>query len=172
MDTQEFLAHIDKKSPPAPEERIVRLEAELGVGLPDDYRRFLVACNGGFVGGRLWFRGPTPEGQSADAGVHHIGGFREQSHFSLEKRRDIYQSEQPPRIPHELLWVMDDPFGNAICLGISGPYRGRVYFWDHEQEPEPEDWDGTVEAAGNLQLLANSFTDFIAGLAPLPDSEE
>src|SRR5262245_50762223 len=171
MDMQEFLTHIDKKSPPAPEEQIARLEAQLGVALPEDYRRFLVQCNGGFVGGMLWFRGPTPEGKSADAGVHHIGGFREESHFSLEERRDTYQSDQPPRIPHELLWVMDDPFGNAICLGISGPYRGRVYFWDHEQEPDSEDWDGSVETAGNLQLLAGSFTDFVAGLAPLPEDE-
>jgi hypothetical protein len=172
MDMLEFLTRIDRKSPPAPEEQIARLEAVLGVALPEDYRRFLVQCNGGFVGSMLWFRAPTPEGKSADAGVHHIGGFREESHFSLEEARDTYQSDQPPRIPHELLWVMDDPFGNAICLGISGPYRGRVYFWDHEQEPDPEDWYGNVETAGNLQLLANSFTDFVAGLAPLPEDEE
>jgi hypothetical protein len=172
MDMQEFLAHIDSKSPPAPEEQIALLVAELGAALPEDYRRFFVQCNGGFVGGRLWFTGPTPDGQSADAGVHHIGGFREETYFSLQGARSTYQSHRPPRIPHELLWMMDDPFGNAICLGIRGPYRGRAYFWDHEQEPDSEDWDGKVETAGSLQLLANSFTDFVAGVAPLPEDEE
>jgi hypothetical protein len=165
MDMQEFLTHINRKSPPAPENEITRLEAEIGACLPEDYRRFLAECNGGHVGGRLWYRGPTPEGRSADAGVHHIGGFREESHFSLEAARECYQGEEL-RIPQELLWIMDDPFGNAICIGISGPYHGRVYFWDHEEEPDPEEWDGSVETAGNIQLLANSFTDFLAGLAP------
>lgn len=172
MDMQELLTHIKKKAPPAPEEEIARLEAELGATLPEDYRLFLAACNGGYLGGALWYRAPTPDGGSADAGIHHIGGFREESHFSLEKRREIYQSEEPPRIPHDLLWVMDDPFGNAICLGIHGACRGRVYFWDHEEEPDPDEWDGSVETAGNLQLLANSFTNFVAGLGPLPGSED
>jgi hypothetical protein len=60
---------------------------------------------------------------------------------------------------------MDDPFGNAICLGIRGEHRGRVYFWDHEREPDADEWNGEVQTAGNLQLLADSFTDFVAGLA-------
>jgi hypothetical protein len=171
MDMQEFLTHIEKKSPPAPEKKIARLEAEIGAKLPEDYRRFLAQCNGGFVGGALWYQGPTPEGRTAEAGIHHIGGFREEDHFSLESARECYQDDDEPRIPRELLWIMDDPFGNAICLGVSGPYRGRVYFWDHEEEPDPEETEGNVETAGNLQLLANSFTDFVAGLKPLPENE-
>lgn len=63
---------------------------------------------------------------------------------------------------------MDDPFGNAICLGISGNERGKVYFWDHEMEPD-DDWDGRLETAGNVQLIADSFTEFVAGLAPNDD---
>jgi hypothetical protein len=64
---------------------------------------------------------------------------------------------------------MDDPFGNAICLGVSGKHRGKVYFWDHEHEPDEEDWDGRVETAGNVKLLAASFTDFVAGSRELED---
>jgi len=64
---------------------------------------------------------------------------------------------------------MDDPFGNAICLGIAEKYRGRVYFWDHENEPDEELWDGEVDTAGNITLIANSFTDFVAGLQELED---
>ena len=64
---------------------------------------------------------------------------------------------------------MDDPFGNAICLGVTGVHRGQVYFWDHENMPDPELWDGSVQTAGNLDLLANSFTDFVAGLTPTAD---
>lgn len=161
-----FLAAIHQKSPPALEADLSAFELSLGCRLPEDYRAFLVACNGGYVGGTLWFTGPTPEGESADAGVHHIGGLRQESHFSLAWHRECYEG----RIPDDLLWVMDDPFGNAICLGIRGQHAGRVFFWDHENEPD-EQWDGSVESAKNLQLLANTFADFVAGLHSNSDDE-
>lgn len=161
MTVDEFLTVIEDKQPPAPASALATFERTVGHTLPDDYRRFLVACNGGYVGGSFWFKGPTPEGKVADAGVHHVGGFREEWHFSLPEHRQCYDG----RIPTALVWIMDDPFGNAICIGVDGPYRGLIYFWDHEKEPD-EDWDGKVDSAGNLQLIANSFTDFVAGLLP------
>ncbi|MBX7104030.1 MAG: SMI1/KNR4 family protein [Gemmataceae bacterium] len=161
MTIDELYAAIDDKQPPAPLEDLASFERAIGHTLPDDYRQFLVACNGGHIGGSLWFKGPTPEGLAADAGLHHVGGFREENYFSLDDKRKCYAG----RIPAALVWVADDPFGNAICVGVNGPHRGRVYFWDHENEPG-DDWDGAVESAGNLQLLANSFTEFVAGLAP------
>ena len=167
MTLEEFLEHIDSKAPPAPEKAIRSLESDLGGTLPDDYRAFLVRCNGGFCGGSLWFKGPTPEGEKADAGVHHIGGFRRESYFSIQKSVECYKG----RISSDLLWIMDDPFGNAICLGVKGPHQGKVFFWDHEEEPDPDEWDGGVETAGNVSLLANSFSDFVAGLQPTDEVE-
>ncbi|MGN6848800.1 MAG: SMI1/KNR4 family protein [Sphingomicrobium sp.] len=160
---EEFLTEIENKAPPAPPRDVARLERSLGSELPTDYRDFLGACNGGYVGGALWFEGPTPAGEVADVGVHHIGGFRDEYYFSLDKARDTYKR----RIPADLLWIMDDPFGNAICLGIGGEHRDKVYFWDHELEPDQAKWDGRVETAGNLILLTNSFRDFVAGLKPV-----
>jgi hypothetical protein len=104
--------------------------------------------------------GVSPGGASAVAGVDHIGGFRTESYFSLTRRLDRYKG----RIPRELLWIMDDPCGNAICVGIIGSYRGRVYFWDHEREPDSDEWDGSADSAENITLLTNSFTEFVAGL--------
>src|SRR5437868_5783287 len=109
MTIDEFIAEVESKKPPAPQDQLEAFEAELGKTLPEDYRRFLVACNGGYIGGRFWFQGPTPEGKKADAGVHHIGGFRKQSHFSLKSALECLKG----RIPKPLLWIMDDPFGNA-----------------------------------------------------------
>lgn len=60
---------------------------------------------------------------------------------------------------------MDDPFGNAICLAVRGPLRGRACFWDHENEPDGQ-WDGSIEEACNLQLLTDSFSAFVCGLKP------
>jgi hypothetical protein len=126
-----------------------------------------MACNGGYLGGALWFTRPGLRGRHAHVGLHHIGGFRDESHFSLESARVCYQSPDEMRIPLDLLWIMDDPFGNAFCLGLTGTSRGQVYFWDHEEEPDPDEWDGAMAGAENLLLLADSFTDFVAGLIPL-----
>ena len=115
-----------------------------GVGYLFPRTTALVTCNDGHVGGRLWFCGPNPEGSAADAGVHHIRG---------PERKAISRCSQPAtflkagRIPSDLLWIMDDPSGHAICLAIRGPYRGCVYFWDHECERGSGEWDGAEPKA-------------------------
>lgn len=167
MTIDELIAEVKDKSPPAPEEELARFEELIGQTLPEDYRRFLVQCNGGYVGGRFWFQGINPEGEEVEAGVHHIGGFRDESYFSLLDNRECYVG----RIPNALIWIHDDPFGNAICLGGAGVHHGRVYFWDHEEEPDEDEWDGAVETADNITLIANSFTDYVAGLRELDDND-
>lgn len=161
MTMDSFVAAVKKRLPPAPESEVAAFEQSLGCELPEDYRAFLVACNGGYVSGELGFEGLTPSGEEIGVSIHHIGGFREEDYFSLAWPRAIYEE----RIPDDLLWIMDDPCGNAICLGLRGAHIGRVFFWDHENEPD-DDWDGTVEGAGNIELLANTFSEFVARLRP------
>jgi hypothetical protein len=36
-------------------------------------------------------------------------------------------------------------------------------------EPDPDSWDGQVDTAGNVSLIAGSFTEFVAGLKPTAD---
>ena len=124
--------------------------------LPDDYRRFLLRSNGGSLRGHYCF-----ENGAAFVWVNSVGGL--QGAHSLRAARACYQGHSV-RIPRALLWIMDDLGGNAVCLGLTGKHRGRVYFWDHDEEPDPDQWDGEVETAGNIRLLADSFTEFVAGL--------
>lgn len=164
MTLDELLASLDHKSPPAPSDALKRFERTIGQQLPGDYREFLVRCNGGYGAGDIHYLAPpTPEGQSPDVCLNHVGGFREEDYFSLESAYENYQQYEI-RIPKDLIWIANDPFGNAICLGIAGAHCGKVYFWDHENEPDPDQWDGRVESADNIDLLANSFSDFLAGL--------
>ena len=149
MDFSAFLRAITDRLSPASETDLAALEASLGCRLPDDYRQFVLDCNGGHVGGLLWFYGRTPTGEMVDAGIHHIGGLREESYLSLTWARDCHAG----RIPDDLLWIMDDPFGNAICLCIRGESRGLIFFWDHENQ-----------GSDGLQLLATSFGEFVAGV--------
>jgi len=134
--------------------RCCRLRSRNRRGPADDYRQFLLRSNGGSLGDKY-------EEVEAYVVIGSVGGFREG--YSLRSARSCYQGS-PLRIPRALPWIMDDPGCNAICLGLTGEHRGNVYFWDHDEEPYPGDWDGRVETAGNIQLLANSFTKFVASL--------
>ena len=75
-------------------------------------------------------------------------------------------------MPRDLLWIMDDPGGNGICLRLSEMKRGQVYLWIHDEQPDPESWDGQVETASNVILLAKSFTDFITAIGPREDGDD
>ena len=160
MTIDELLTRIDMKAAPAPEDEVDKLEQRIGHPLPDDYRKFLIACNGGFVGGSLWYKGVDPEGDEIEAGLHHIAGFREEPYLSINGAIDNLGG----RIPSDLLYIHDDPFGNAILIGLTGDQKGRIYFWDHEEEAWDDDLDFGDDDSDGLLLLANSFTEYVAGL--------
>jgi hypothetical protein len=149
---------VEKIAPASPDD-VASFEAEIGATLPDDYRQFLLRSNGGSLGDNY----EVVEGYVI---IGSVGGFREG--YSLRSARGCYQGS-PVRIPRALLWIMDDPGGNAICLGLTAEHWGKVYFWDHDEEPYPDEWDGQVETAGNIQVLANSFTEFVARLSRRED---
>ncbi|HEV7406713.1 MAG TPA: SMI1/KNR4 family protein [Chthoniobacteraceae bacterium] len=158
MNIPSLIALVREKKPPLPVPVLLALEEGIGERLPEDYREFLIACNGGSLGGRLWFY--KAGSVLPDAAPHHVGGLRPEPPFSLLARLHALHG----RIPIDLMWIMDDAFGNAICLGVAGELHGRVYFWDHEKEPAAGAWDGRLDTAVNVRLLAGSFTEFVAGL--------
>jgi hypothetical protein len=147
--------------PPPSQDELEAFETEISATLPDDYRQFLLRSNGGSLDGRYCF-----EKEAACVIVRFVGGL--QGAHSLRAARGCYQGHEV-RIPLTLLWIMEDPGGNAVCLGLTGKYRGQVYFWVHDEGPDPDEWDGEVETAGNIRLLADSFTEFVAGLHPRDD---
>jgi hypothetical protein len=165
MTTEEFIALLEFESPPAPSDQFERFEAELGTTLPDDYRQFLVRTNGGVIRGWYRFKGPTPRDGTQFVFIGNVYGFRAEPHLSLRFNRACCL-DPGSGFPHELLWIMDDPGGNGICLGLTGKHRGRVYFWIHDELPDPSEWDGQIETADNVIPLTDSFTDFIAGVGP------
>jgi hypothetical protein len=163
MTLDEFRAYLAKPGTPLTEAEIAAFEKEIGTNLPGDYRAFLRDVNGGWLGGALLISGTTADGEPFDSDLHHIGGLRAEPHMDLRNARSVYQ-DWLARIPRDLIWIMDDSGGNAICLGIAGEARGQVYFWDHEREPDLDETDGTIEGMGNISLIAHSFATFFSGL--------
>jgi hypothetical protein len=66
---------------------------------------------------------------------------------------------------------MDDPGGNGICVGLTGEHRGKVYFWIHDEGPDPDTWDGGIDTATNVIPLTDSFTAFLAGIGPREETD-
>ena len=101
------------------EANIAAAEKTLGVHFPPDYRRFLLAHNGGV---------PEPPYFGKEV-VHYF--------FSIAVRQKISNLVERARIrapdlPKGVIPIATDPFGNAICLAAGRKNRGKVYFWEHE----------------------------------------
>lgn len=65
------------------------------------------------------------------------------------------------RLPDNLLPIALDPFGNVVLLGLVGEHRGKIYFWDHENEPARQpNWS-------NIDLVADGFDTFLRELTPV-----
>ena len=58
-----------------------------------------------------------------------------------------------------------DSNGDQICLDVSEAGNGRIFHWWHEGDPGEDDADGHP-GWGNTFLLAHSFTDLCARIAP------
>jgi cell wall assembly regulator SMI1 len=136
---------------------IQKLERNLKILLPEEYRNFLLEHNGGKPKPNVF---PLPENPiDSNAIVDWFFSITEDNIYSLE----WYYKTMKNRIPSELLPIATDPGGNLICIQVSGSNIGRLYFWDHEQEPftNPDDYS-------TLLMLANNFDEFIDSFTELP----
>src|ERR1700733_1682978 len=100
MTVTEFIERIPNKLPPASKTALQEFESEIGESLPEDYRSFVLNCNGGSLGGGVLFTGPTPSGGETSVDIHHIGGFRKESYFSLPWHFKTYRDW----IPKTMVW--------------------------------------------------------------------
>lgn len=129
-------------------------ERELGIRLPDEYRDFLLAHNGGY---------PDPDVFTLPAGrremVDRFLGISPGRSDDLRRYRIVYGG----RLPSELLPVAHDSGGNLICLSILGEHRGMVFFWDHENEAK----EGETPSYVNVDFVARGFAEFVKMLRPI-----
>ena len=138
---------------PSSEQELKSVEHELGVNLPPDYRAFLLEKNCGEPE-----RNELSESQGAGVSVRRFLGVTADSSHGLAAHARAYRDRLPPG----LLPIAGDSFGNLLCLRVSGPDYGAVYFWDHEleaDENEPATHQNTIR-------LADSFSSFLAQLVP------
>ncbi|MDG5471434.1 SMI1/KNR4 family protein [Jeotgalibacillus sp. ET6] len=136
-------------------EQIEIFENENNIKLTEQYMNFLLKWNGGKVIPNL-FKISNEQGPSVLNVFYGIGDMYDNLTDFIEIMDE--------RLPVGFIPIGDDPSGNVICLGTKEPYYDKIYFWDHEQEPEdPDDMS-------NMYFLANDIDEFLDNL--YEDSEE
>ena len=142
---------IADEHPPLTGDDIDRLERQLAIRLPDAYRSFLLAHNGGR---------PTPDLFLCKDGkgsfVQAFLGVYNAPHDNFVEYFQVFKVRRKA-MPDNIVPVAHDPFGNQVCISVSGKDAGSVYFWDHEREP-------VRPSCRNLHLIAASFADFLSSL--------
>ncbi|WP_342512464.1 SMI1/KNR4 family protein [Sporosarcina sp. FSL K6-1522] len=111
-------------------EGIKQFEIDTGVKLTEKYTEFLLKWNGGYPKESIFIISDKM-GESVLNVFNGIG----EMYDNLEKVIDIYEY----RLAKGFIPIADDPAGNVICLGTEEPFYEKIYFWDHEQEPENPD---------------------------------
>jgi cell wall assembly regulator SMI1 len=143
----------DTKQPLTPAD-LEAVEQRLGIRLPDDYRAWLLKHNGGRPK-PAGFKYKLETGPYTDGVVAWFLGLHDGPHENFE--RDCRWWKGQHRLPENLFPIADDPFGNLICMSFGGADKGKIYFWDHEEEgPEP--------SYDNCHLIADSLQEFLEGL--------
>ncbi|MEX0677566.1 MAG: SMI1/KNR4 family protein [Pirellulales bacterium] len=140
---------------PISENQLARLEADLGVDYPEQYRDFLLRFNAGDWAHRVSFRVLHPTRCVNQIHLGHNLGIVPDEQFAYADIRHAAEVFHG-RVPHSFVSVMSDG-SNPICMEMAEENCGKIYFWDRDNEGSEE----------NLEyLIADSFMDFLSCLSP------
>ena len=148
--------HPRTSKPPARDEELVQLEAALGEPIPSQLRSLLMTANGAWIPDVAI---PTESCPEVPGGG--IGGEQFHSTAEIIETRGVYSG----RVSADLLAFGNDDFGNALCIGLHGLRRDKIYIWDHEDDVAGGLAMGMdVDPEGvhqNEYFVADSLTEFI-----------
>ena len=140
------LKKLRKVRSPSSEAMLARYEENLATTLPDDYREFLLSCNGGFPSYTV------------------LNGFRASvKEFYAIEERELFD---PSRYPKFSLAIARDGSGNDYVMMLAGKVRGQIYYWDHECEPADDFVETDDNPFPNITPAARSFREFYDRLIP------
>jgi cell wall assembly regulator SMI1 len=137
---------FERAFPGASTEQIESVEAELGLELPEGYRRFLARHDGGHLEGNFL----PPE---ADASARYLYS------AGPNDDEDILDLVSAATVHPDYLAVGEDDGGNVICLKVRGEDCGAAYFWTHDAFANTDPFT----------RLAGSFEEFFERLRPIDE---
>ena len=134
-------------------EKIKEFEKLIDAILPKDYIDFLLEHNGGHPVKDTYDLIDPINGIDAVADIAWFYALYEGEVCNLYRNYQIFKHNKPS----SLLPIAYASGGDSICLSITGPNQGKIYFWDvHDQAPE-----GEAPWYNNVYLIANHFQEFI-----------
>lgn len=147
---------IHESRPPITDADLQAVEQQLNIKFPDDYRRFLLAHNGGRPEPDVFeilLEDETPINSSM---MHWFYSIDPSDYYNnILKMAEVFADRMPP----EFIPIGCDQGGNQICLVVVGEDKGMIFFWDHEQEMdegEPPTYDNLFFIADNIDDLLNN----------------
>ena len=136
--------------PLIPLQALTELEQNLSVTLPEDYKRFLLAFNGGY---------PEHEAFNYDGNksfaIQRFYPLTDDDVIRVDLLRDAYGDSVA-----DLLQIGISSFGDPLCLAVGAIHHGSVWWYNHEYDPDDDPHNGLTE-------LAPTFEDFLMGLKPI-----
>ena len=143
--------------PKLSEEELAKFEEQIGFTLPISYRKFLLAYNGGNPSPYFYV---VPKWHYQQSLVNEFNGIDPDGEHIIDLRETIELLAS--RLPKGFIPIAGDPGGNCVLISLDGPTYGKIYFWDHENEPE--DCTENLSDYANIYWLADDFEDFLNNL--------
>lgn len=153
---------------PVKDEEIAEIEKSRGYSLPSDFKNFIqkYGWSGFFPRASVRPIDPIPP-QVTDEDVLGFvcfyGAETDRGGLLSMSRAKFTESMPPTVIP-----IGESDGSSQYVLGIGGDDLNKVYFWNFEEWPDPEDYeDEGLELPEdwqykNMTLVANSFSDFLS----------
>jgi hypothetical protein len=152
------------------EAMLKRVEGQYGFTLPELYRQFLLNYEKGLPEQFIQYPAIESIPRADKKNLLIFGSFLAavDGEDSLEENMKQYDE----RIPASIIPIAEDLTGNLICIGVRGEAKGRIYYWDHENEMAARnmlqlDLKGITSIDDyweNIYLIAESFIDFIRSM--------
>lgn len=138
----------ERTFPAAPSYRLVEFEEILGARLPEPYRDYLTAQDGGT------FKGYNNHGIEIVLGIGEVPKWS-----SLW----LLLSQEGEFLPAGHIPVGSDAGGSLFLLDVTGSNRGSVWYQSSELEEDDEGRTAPVV----LERLADSWDEFLASIEPV-----
>ncbi|MCK8827923.1 SMI1/KNR4 family protein [Natroniella acetigena] len=125
-------------------EIIKKVEDELGVKFPEDYKKIVKRNNGA-----------QPDPDVYDFAERKEAVFNSLLGFNLEEKGNILDvyNDVKDRLPEKIYPFADDPFGNLICFDYRENLENpKIVFWEHEQ------------LEGDISYICDSFSELLSKL--------
>ena len=142
--------------PAETEARVAALEAQLGQSLPQPYRAFLVAHDGGAPWPLIFDDPRDPEDP-----FRFLDRFNSTAHIARMISGTVFSGGEP----RGFVPVAEDPGGLSVLLSLRDADRGAVFLWDQSSAP----WGGQDNNETHLVPVAPDFAAFVEALYETPD---